>query len=143
MRCKSIALFLALLLSLAASAAYSAPKVIDYANGNAPPVLEPVMNRYLKSSYLLNNLFTGLARISKDGVAELAYAESYTTSDDGLTYTFKIRPDAKFSDGSPITAHDWENSFKHKISPEVASPGVDLFLFVKGAEEYNQKGGKA
>ncbi|MDR3331816.1 MAG: peptide ABC transporter substrate-binding protein [Synergistaceae bacterium] len=126
-----------------ASSAFAAPKVINYSNGNAPPVFEPIMNRYLKTSYLVNNLFTGLARISKDGVSELAYAESYKVSDDGLTYTFKIRKDAKFSDGSPLTAHDWENSFKHKISPETASPGVDLFLFVKGARDYNQNKGRA
>jgi oligopeptide transport system substrate-binding protein len=118
-------------------------KVINYSNGNAPPVLEPVMNRYLKTSYLINNIFCGLARIGSSGVAELAYAESYTVSDDGLTYTFKIRPDAKFSDGSPLTAKDWEDSFKYKLSPEVASPGVDLFLFVKGAEDYNQNNGSA
>jgi oligopeptide transport system substrate-binding protein len=135
-------LFLVVLVLSFASTAHCAAKVINYANGNAPPVLEPVMNRYLKTSYLVNNLFTGLARISRDGVAELAYAESYTASDDGLTYIFKIRPDAKFSDGSPLTAHDWEKSFLHKISPKTASPGVNLFLLVKGAEEYNQNKGK-
>jgi ABC-type oligopeptide transport system substrate-binding subunit len=138
-----IPLLLALVFVSFASAAFAAPKVINYANGNAPPVLEPIMSRYLKTSYLVNNLFTGLARIGANGVAELAYAESYTVSDDGLTYTFKIRPNAKFSDGSPLTARDWEASFLHKISPDTASPGVDLFLFVKGAEDYNQKGGKA
>jgi oligopeptide transport system substrate-binding protein len=132
-----------LMFSVTASAwAAQAPKkVINYSNGNAPPILEPIMNQYLKTSNLMYNIFCGLARIGKNGIAELAYAESYKVSDDGLTYTFKIRKDAKFSDGSPLTARDWEESFKYRLSPEIASPGVNLYLYVKNAEAYNQ--GKA
>lgn len=126
-----------------AAGAYSAPKVLNYAYGGAPDVLEPVMSNYLKTSYIIYNIYCGLSRTGRDGVAELAYAESYEVSDDALTYTFKLRPNSKFSDGSPLTAHDWEASFKHKISPETASPGVDLYLFVKGAEAYNQGKGSA
>ena len=59
-------------------------KIISYATGGEPPVLEPVMSNYAKTSILVYNLFCGLTRIGPDGVAELAYAESYTTSDDGL-----------------------------------------------------------
>lgn len=144
MKRKVFALALLLLITLAAAAAHAAPKkVINYANGNAPPVLEPVMNQYLKTSYLIYNIFCGLARIGKNGIAELAYAESYDVSKDGLTYTFKIRKDAKFSDGSPLTAKDWEESFKYRISPEVASPGINLYLYVKNAEAYNQGRAKA
>jgi oligopeptide transport system substrate-binding protein len=133
---------LALFAAPAAFAADAPQKVINYANGDAPPVLEPIMNNYLKGSYLVYNLYDGLARIGKDSKPELAYAESYKVSDDGLTWTFKIRKGSKFSDGSPLTARDWEESFKHRLSPEVASPGVDLYLFVKGAEAYNQGKGK-
>ncbi|MDR0617125.1 MAG: peptide ABC transporter substrate-binding protein [Synergistaceae bacterium] len=142
---KSLAIVLLLLALFAATSAFAADapkKVINYSNGNAPPVLEPIMNNYLEGSYLIYNLYDGLARIGKDGVAELAYAESYTVSDDGLTWTFKIRKGSKFSDGSPLTARDWEASFKHRLSPEVASPGINLYLFVKGAEAYNQGNGK-
>jgi oligopeptide transport system substrate-binding protein len=140
------AALLLLALSVWASAAFAAEapkKVINYSNGEAPPVLEPIMNNYLRGSYLIYNLYDGLARIGKNGIPELAYAESYKISDDGLTWTFKIRKGAKFSDGSPLTARDWEASFKHRISPEVASPGIDLYMFVKGAEAYNQGKGKA
>jgi oligopeptide transport system substrate-binding protein len=128
---------------LCAGSASSAPKVLNYANGGAPDVLEPVMNNYLKTSYIMYNIYCGLSRTGKDGIAELAYAESYEVSDDSLTYTFKLRPNSKFSDGSPLTAHDWEVSFKHKIAPETASPGGDLYMFVKGAEAYNQGTGSA
>ncbi|MDR3331814.1 MAG: peptide ABC transporter substrate-binding protein [Synergistaceae bacterium] len=134
---KIMALILVTLAIGCASTVWAAPKVISYANGNAPPVLEPVMNNYNKTYYLINNIFTGLARIGKDGYPELAYAESYKASDDGLVYTFKLRPGAKYSDGSPLTARDWEESFLYKISPEIASPGVVNNLFVKNSEAYN------
>ncbi|MDR1019928.1 MAG: peptide ABC transporter substrate-binding protein [Synergistaceae bacterium] len=143
---KTLAAALILLALSAASAAFSADapkKVINYANGNAPPVLEPVMNQYLKTSYLMYNIFCGLARIGKNGIAELAYAESYDVGKDGVTYTFKIRKDSKFSDGSPLTAKDWEESFKYRLSPDVASPGINLYLYVKNAEAYNQGKAKA
>jgi ABC-type oligopeptide transport system substrate-binding subunit len=128
---------------LCAGSASAAPKkVLNYSNGDAPDVLEPVMSNYIKTSFIIYNLYCGLSRTGRDGVAEPAYAESYEVSDDSLTYTFKLRPNSKFSDGSPLTAHDWEASFKHKIAPETASPGVNLYLLVKGAEAYNQgKGG--
>jgi oligopeptide transport system substrate-binding protein len=128
---------------LCAGGAFAAPKVLNYANGGAPDVLEPVMSNYLKTSYIIYNIYSGLARTGRNGVSELAYAESYEVSDDGLTYTFKLRPNSKFSDGSPLTARDWEASFKHKIAPETASPGGDLYMFVKGAEAYNQGKGSA
>ncbi|MDR1514392.1 MAG: peptide ABC transporter substrate-binding protein [Synergistaceae bacterium] len=138
-------LLLVIFAAFAAPASFAADapkKVINYANGDAPPVLDPIMNYYLKGSYLFYNLYDGLARTSKEGIPELGYAESYKVSDDGLTWTFKIRKGSKFSDGSPLTARDWEESFKHRLSPEVASPGVSLSLFVKGAEAYNQGKGK-
>jgi oligopeptide transport system substrate-binding protein len=146
MKKRFIAMACFILILAAAGTASAAPggkKTLNYSNGAAPPVLEPIMNNYLDGSYIMYNIFCGLARIGQNGIPELAYAESYEVSDDGLTYTFKIREGAKFSDGSPLTARDWEESFKHRISPEVASPGVNLYLYVKNAEAYNQgKGGR-
>ena len=113
-------------------------KIISYAIGGEPPVLEPVMSNYAKTSILVYNLFCGLTRIGPDGVAELAYAESYTTSDDGLVWTFKLRPGAKFSDGTELTMYDFEKSFKYVLDPNTAAPGNDLKHYVKNALEYNE-----
>lgn len=113
-------------------------KIISYANGGEPPVLEPVMSNYAKTSILVYNLFCGLTRIGPEGVAELAYAESYTTSDDGLVWTFKLRPGAKFSDGTELTMYDFEKSFKYVLDPNTAAPGNDLKHYVKNALEYNE-----
>ncbi len=112
-------------------------KIISYANGAEPPVLEPVMSNYAATSILVYNLFCGLSRIGENGVAELAYAESYEVSDDGLVWTFKLRPDSKFSDGSELTMYDFEKSFKYMLNPETGAPGNDLKYYVKNALAYN------
>lgn len=96
------------------------------------------MSNYAKTSILVYNLFCGLTRIGPEGVAELAYAESYTTSDDGLVWTFKLRPGAKFSDGTELTMYDFEKSFKYVLDPNTAAPGNDLKHYVKNALEYNE-----
>ncbi len=63
-------------------------------------------------------------------------AESWTISEDKLTYTFKIRPDAKWSDGSPLTAHDFEWSHRRTLDPQTASEYVYQLFYVKNAEKY-------
>ncbi|MEA5039594.1 MAG: peptide ABC transporter substrate-binding protein [Clostridiaceae bacterium] len=113
-------------------------KIISYANGGEPPVLEPVMSNYAKTSILVYNLFCGLCRIGADGKAELAYAESYTVSDDGLVWTFKLRPNAKFSDGSELTMFDFEKAFKYVLDPATGAPGNSLKYYVKNAQNYNE-----
>jgi oligopeptide transport system substrate-binding protein len=64
-------------------------------------------------------------------------AESYTVSDDGKVYTFKIRPDAKWSNGTPITAHDFVWSWRRTLHPETGSQYTYNLYYIVGAEEYN------
>ena len=77
-----------------AAEAPAAEKVINYANGAAPEVMDPISSTYAKTSIVMYNIYCGLTRIGANGVAELAYAESYEVSDDGLVWTFKIRKDS-------------------------------------------------
>lgn len=70
---------------------------------------------------LLNNVNEGLYRLNQENVAVPAIAEGEpTVSEDGLVYTFKIR-DAKWSDGSPVTAGDFEFAWKRAMNPETGS----------------------
>jgi oligopeptide transport system substrate-binding protein len=65
-------------------------------------------------------------------------AESYEMSADGLTYTFKLRPDSKYSNGDPLTAADWERAWKRLGDPELA--GEYQFIacdIIKGYSEYS------
>lgn len=140
-RILSLLLAAAMLLGLTAGGAAASEdglKVISYANGGEPEVLEPIMSNYAATSILVYNIFTGLCRVGADGNTEMGYAESYELSEDGMTYTFKLRADSKFSDGSPLTAHDFEQSIKHKLDPETASPGVYFHRFVKNGAAFNE-----
>lgn len=66
-------------------------------------------------------------------------ADSWSVSDDGLTWTFNLRPTAKWSDGTPVTADDWVFSLQRMLSPEVANPYGWFYSSIKNATEY-QKG---
>ena len=70
---------------------------------------------------LLNNVNEGLYRLNQENVAVPALAEGEpTVSEDGLVYTFKIR-DSKWSDGTPVTAGDFEFAWKRALNPDTAS----------------------
>lgn len=65
-------------------------------------------------------------------------AERWEASEDGRQWTFHLRPDAKWSDGRPVTAHDFEYSFKRFLSPEAASAFAFFYYDIKGARPFNQ-----
>ncbi|MDR1966926.1 MAG: peptide ABC transporter substrate-binding protein, partial [Synergistaceae bacterium] len=70
-----------------------------------------------------------------------ALAESHTVDESGAIYTFKLRPGLKWSDGSPLTAHDFEFAWKHLLDPKTVSGAVSDMYVIKNAREYNE--GKA
>ena len=83
------------------------------------------------------DLFEGLYRI-KDIRTEKALAESEEISKDGLTYTFKLK-DAKWSDGQPVKAQDFEFAWKRAVSPEIENQGVTSFDVIENAEDILNK----
>lgn len=112
--------------------------VLRYVMNGEPETLDPNMNNYAASSNVLLNLFTGLYQYSTDGTSvEPGCAESYTVSDDGLTYTFKLKEGLKWSDGSPLTAADFEYSWKRELKQETASTAAWQLYYIKNGEAYN------
>jgi oligopeptide transport system substrate-binding protein len=88
------------------------------------------------SIYVTSQLFDTLYRVQDDGSLKMLGAESYEVSEDGLVWTFALNPNAKWSDGQPVTADDWVYSWLRALAPETAS-GVGTFLTaVKGAADY-------
>ncbi len=115
----------------------SAEKVLYLNNGNEPTSFDPSVGFDSVSWSALNNLMEGLVRLSKDHQAEKATAEDIQVSDDGLTYTFTIRDDAKWSNGDSVLASDFVYGWLHMLDPETASPAAFLAYFIEGAEAYN------
>ena len=70
---------------------------------------------------VIANFTDGLMQMDKDGQAVNALAESYDLSEDGLTYTFHIREDANWSNGTPVTAADFVFAWQRAVDPNVAS----------------------
>ncbi len=141
---KTIAMFLALTMLLSVclmqTAAFAEEKkVIKYSISDDPQQMDPTLNTYSRSSIVLQNLFQGLYKLGPDGETFIpACAESYTVSEDGLKYTFKLKSGLKWSDGSPLTAKDFEYSWKRVLNPAVASGSASDLWVLKNGREYNE-----
>lgn len=118
------------------------PKVLRMNMNSNPPTVDPGIAEDSTSGAVTRAIFEGLTRVGKDGKIHEAAAESYTISADGKTYTFKIRP-SKWSNGDPVTAHDFEYAWKRALNPETASTYAYQMYYLKGAEAYNKGTGNA
>ncbi|MFA6076323.1 MAG: peptide ABC transporter substrate-binding protein [Negativicutes bacterium] len=87
--------------------------------------------------HIADQVWEGLTNSSEKSEAVPAGAEKWNVSADGLTYIFYLRKNAKWSDGSLVTAHDYEYSWKSAIAPNFASTRVEDFTGIKNAMEYN------
>jgi oligopeptide transport system substrate-binding protein len=76
---------------------------------------------------ITSDLFVGLMRRGPEGRPELALAQSFTQSDDGLTWTFTLKEDLVWSDGRAITADDVVYSFRRAVDPATAAAYVEVF----------------
>ncbi|MDI6600626.1 MAG: peptide ABC transporter substrate-binding protein [Thermoanaerobacteraceae bacterium] len=118
----------------------SAKTSLTYNLGPQPRTIDPATCDEVYGFTVINNVFEGLARYDKNGNPEPGMAESWETSDDGLTWTFHLR-DAKWSDGKPVTAKDFEYSWKRALDPNTAGPYAYQLYYVKNGKAYNE--GKA
>ena len=118
------ALGVVLLLSICAGSALSpaaaqSPVVLKMARNSEPGIFVPWLIDDNPALFILANVYDGLLRVTKDGASvEPALATSWDTSADGLSWTFHLRPDVKFSDGTPLTSNDV------KVSLDLARGGT-------------------
>ena len=112
---------------------------IVYNRGSAaePESLDPHKTSTVYEAHVLRDLFQGLVMQDKDANIIPGAAESWTVSDDGTVYTFKLRKDGVWSDGSPVTADDFVYSFHRLEDPATAAEYASMLYVVKGAEEFN------
>jgi ABC-type transport system substrate-binding protein len=98
--------------------------------------VDPAIGYDWQNWSMIKSLFDGLMDY-KPGTTELIpdLAESYTISEDGLVYTFKLRPGVKFHNGRDLTATDVKYSIERSVNPETQSPGQGFFWQIKGFDE--------
>lgn len=132
-------------LTLSAGAFHaSALAEVVYNRGSAaePESLDPHKTSTIYEANVLRDLFQGL--VMQDDKANLipGAAESWTVSDDGTVYTFKLRKDAVWSDGSPVTAEDFVYAFQRLVDPATGAEYASMLYPIKNAEEINTGKGK-
>ncbi len=108
-----------------------AEKVFNYSTNSVVIGLNPIMNTTQPDNEAHNLICDPLVRdvAAKDNTNESipAAAESWEVSEDGLTWTFKIHENAKWSDGEPVTANDFEYTLKLMADPNTAAVNAWLF----------------
>lgn len=103
-----------------------------------PPAIDPAMATDTTSGWVLDHIFEGLYTKDQKGNPVLGAAKEEAVSEDGKTYTFTLRDDAKWSDGTPVTAQDFEYAWKRVLNPDTGSQFAFYLYYIKGAEEYNK-----
>ena len=96
-------------------------QVIVRNNGTEPQSLDPHKIEGVAESHLSRDLFEGLVIINDDGEMESRIADAWE-HDDFTTWRFKLKPGIKWSNGDPLTAHDFEYSWKRLVDPKTGSP---------------------
>ena len=141
-RVLSLVMAMVLVFGLAAMAAADAePTNVTIQIGPNPETLDPALNSAVDGGNMLLTLFENLLIIGEDGSVTAGQAESYTVSEDGLVWTFTMRDGLKWSDGTDLTAKDYEYSFKRVVDPEVAAPyGETVLGMVAGYDEVVETG---
>ena len=105
--------------------------------GGEPATLDPAMVQDSTSAEYVVHLFSGLVSLNKDLEVVPDIATRWEVSEDGLTYTFYLRSDATFQDGTAITAEDFVYSIERACSPELGSPVASVYLGdIVGVTEY-------
>lgn len=104
--------------------------------GSNPETLDPALNSAVDGGNTIITVFETLLIINENNEAVPGQAESWTTSEDGLTWTFTMRDGLKWSDGTDLNAKDFEYSFRRMADPDTAAPYAETCLgMIDGFEE--------
>ena len=90
-------------------------------NGSEPDSIDPQLARMEAAMTILRDTHEGLVSMAPDGSAIPGAAESWAVSDDGRSYTFKLRPAARWSNGDRLVAEDFAFAFRRLVDPKTAS----------------------
>jgi oligopeptide transport system substrate-binding protein len=108
-----------------------------------PKTIDPQLTNRAEEVSLTRPLFDGLftydadLNVVPDLAMEMPSIANGGISEDGLTYTIKVNPDAMWSDGQPVTANDFVYSMKRALDPKLAGPYAAFFYSLTGAAAYN------
>ncbi len=116
----------------------NAQVVYNRGNDTDPTTLDHQKTSTVAEGNLMRELYEGL--VTENAKAEVVpgVAESWEISEDGLTYTFKLRQNAKWSNGDPVTAGDFVFAYQRIQNPETAAPYANMLYVMENAEAINK-----
>jgi oligopeptide transport system substrate-binding protein len=100
--------------------------------------IDPTKGGTLFNGHYTANLFEGLAEPAPGGKLTMVGATKYEVSEPGRVYVFTLRRGVKWSDGTPVTAHDYEFAWKRGLDPKTANINVSVLHVLKNGRPYNQ-----
>ena len=130
-------LSLAAVLSFGAATMARAEMVYNRGNSGDMATLDPQKTSTVQESHITRDAWEGLTQWDAKGEAIPGTAESWTVSDDGTVYTFKIRDNAKWSNGDSVKAGDFVFAFRRMVDPATAAAYAAILYPIKNAEEIN------
>ncbi len=123
----------ALLFLAACGDAPEAVRVLRIGNQAEPASLDPHRSEGVPARNIQRDLFEGLIAETPQGALEGGVAESWSVSDDGLEWTFRLRDEARWSNGDPVTAYDFVFSFRRAVTPATGGIVSETLLPIKNA----------
>jgi len=109
--------------------------VLNRGNDTDPSTLDHHRTSTVSEGNVLRDLYDGLTILNAQGKAIPGVAHSWDISDDGTIYTFHLREDAKWSNGDPVTAADFQFAFRRLMDPQTAAGYASLLFIIKNAQD--------
>ena len=123
--------------SAVAASSAATPQILRVSQRNEPGDLDPARVTLPDEFGILRALLEGLLLPGENGGdPRPGAANRYEVSADGLTYTFKLRPDAHWSDGAPVTSAHFIDAYRRLLTPATAAPKAAVFYPVRNAREF-------
>jgi oligopeptide transport system substrate-binding protein len=107
-------------------------------NGSEPETLDPALITGQPEGRIAYALFEGLAAYDHTGTPQPGVATRWETSPDGRIYTFHLRPEARWSNGDPVTSTDFVRSWERTLRPVTASEYAYQLHYIRNAKDYNE-----
>ena len=119
--------------------AFPDEQVLRVCNGDEPRSLDPHKVAGVTEQNIMLNLYDGLTTYDPRTAEPIpCLAESWEPNADASVWTFRLRRDATWTDGTPLTADDFVYSWRRMVSPATAAPFVNLMYYVKNAQAINE-----
>ena len=106
-------------------------ETLNFRIGMEPTGMNTTTVTYSDEFTMIGNIYDTLTRVQEDGTYGPAAAEDIEISDDGLTYTFKLRKDAVWTNGDTVTAEDFAFAWSEVLNPEVAAEYAYFLYFIE------------